>query len=131
MSAPRKGELPMSKGRKRSIFRKAEVEKPEAATSSRLAVALYGSAGQSAPPVIAAKPAAPVKVEPVEAKMVVGFDATASREDAWELSTELTDALLTTLPGHLRVALAVHGGGKVHTFTGFESDIGKLRDRAA
>jgi hypothetical protein len=65
------------------------------------------------------------------AKLVFAFDATASREAAWATSTSLTDTLLGALPGQLDVALAVHGGSKVHTFTRFESDANKLRDRAA
>jgi len=65
------------------------------------------------------------------ARLVFAFDATASREAAWATSTALTDALLAALPGQLQVALTVHGGGKVHTFTRFESDANKLRDRAA
>ena len=43
----------------------------------------------------------------------------------------LTDTLLGTLPGQLDVALAVHGGEKLHTFTGFTANAGKLRDKAA
>ena len=35
------------------------------------------------------------------------------------------------LPGALDVALAVHGGGRVHTFTAFTNDAATLRDRAA
>jgi hypothetical protein len=35
------------------------------------------------------------------------------------------------LPGELDVALAVHGGGMLHTFTPFTSDANALRDRAA
>ena len=119
----------MSKG-VLSIFRKAEVAKAGDAPADKLAIALYGPAARPAPPAIAPKPAPPVAAEP-RAKLVFAFDATASREMAWGTSTALTDALLAALPGQLDVALAVHGGSKVHTFTGFESDAGKLRDRAA
>jgi hypothetical protein len=35
------------------------------------------------------------------------------------------------LPGELDVALAVHGGSRVHTFTAFTNDAQTLRDRAA
>jgi hypothetical protein len=35
------------------------------------------------------------------------------------------------MPGELDVALAVHGGSRVHTFTAFTSDANTLRDRAA
>ena len=43
----------------------------------------------------------------------------------------MTDALVKALPGELDVALAVHGGGRVHTFTAFTPDAATLRDRAA
>lgn len=64
-------------------------------------------------------------------RMVFGFDATASREPAWETARQVTDALVKALPGALDVALAVHGGGKLHTFTAFTSDARTLRDHAA
>ena len=35
------------------------------------------------------------------------------------------------MPGELDVALAVHGGSRVHTFTAFTNDAATLRDRAA
>jgi hypothetical protein len=44
----------------------------------------------------------------------------------------VTDALVIALPGELDVALAVHGGSRVHTFTAlFTNDANRLRDRAA
>ena len=64
-------------------------------------------------------------------RLVFAFDATASREPAWDTAREVTDALFTALPGQLDVALAVHGGGRVHTFTGFSSDARLFRDQAA
>ncbi len=64
-------------------------------------------------------------------RLVFAFDATASREPAWNTAREVTDALFTALPGQLDVALAVHGGGRVHTFTGFSSDARLFRDQAA
>ena len=65
------------------------------------------------------------------ARLVFAVDATASRSAAWEAAKELTDALFQALPGTLDVALAVHGGNKVHTFTQYVSDAHKLRDLAA
>jgi hypothetical protein len=59
------------------------------------------------------------------------FDATASREPAWNTARQITDALFTALPGQLDVALAVHGGGWVHTFIEFSSHAGVFRDQAA
>lgn len=64
------------------------------------------------------------------AKMVFAFDATASRSGAWNAARRVTDALFQALPGELDVALAVHGGSRVHTFTDFLSDPAALRDRA-
>jgi hypothetical protein len=58
-------------------------------------------------------------------------DATASREPAWAAARQVTDALVKALPGELEVALAVHGGSRVHTFTAFTNDAATLRDRAA
>ena len=43
----------------------------------------------------------------------------------------MTDALVKALPGELDVALAVHGGSMLHTFTEFTADPTTLRDRAA
>ncbi len=64
-------------------------------------------------------------------RLVFGFDATASREPAWAAARQVTDALVRALPGELDVALAVHGGSRLHTFTGFTADPNALRDRAA
>jgi hypothetical protein len=64
-------------------------------------------------------------------RLIFGFDATASREPAWATARTVTDALVKALPGELDVALAVHGGSMLHTFTGFTSDPTTLRDRAA
>jgi hypothetical protein len=64
-------------------------------------------------------------------RLIFGFDATASREPAWEAARQVTDALVRALPGELDVALAVHGGGRLHTFTNFTTSANRLRDRAA
>jgi hypothetical protein len=64
-------------------------------------------------------------------RLVFGFDATASREPAWAMARTVTDALVRALPGELDVALAVHGGSLLHTFTPFTSDANTLLDRAA
>ena len=68
---------------------------------------------------------------PTRPRLIFGFDATASREPAWATARTVTDALVKALPGELDVALAVHGGSMLHTFTGFTADPKKLRDRAA
>lgn len=68
---------------------------------------------------------------PTRPRLIFGFDATASREPAWATARTVTDALVKALPGELDVALAVHGGSMLHTFTDFTADPKKLRDRAA
>jgi hypothetical protein len=68
---------------------------------------------------------------PPRPRLVFAVDATASREPAWAAARQVTDALVKTLPGELDVALAVHGGSRVHTFTAFTNDPNTLRDRAA
>ncbi len=68
---------------------------------------------------------------PGRPRLVFGFDATASREPAWETARQVTDTLVRAVPGQLDVALAVHGGGTLHTFTDFTSNPNTLRDRAA
>jgi len=108
------------------------VRKPDnvpAVPTGGLARFLYG------PTAVPASKLAPVTAMPTvpqaRARLDFAFDATASREHAWSMATELTDALLTALPDRLDVRLMVHGGGKVHTVTRFESDARRLRDRAA
>jgi hypothetical protein len=68
---------------------------------------------------------------PVRPRLVFAVDATASREPAWAAARQVTDALVKALPGELDVALAVHGGSRVHTFSAFTNDANTLRDRAA
>jgi hypothetical protein len=72
----------------------------------------------------------PVKPLP-RARLVFAVDATSSRSEAWEVSQKLTGKLFSAVPGELDVALAVHGGGKVHTFTPFLPDAAPLRKLAA
>lgn len=76
-------------------------------------------------------PASSVAEIPRRPRLVFGFDATASREPAWDMARTVTDALVRALPGELDVALAVHGGSMLHTFTEFTTDARTLRDRAA
>ena len=68
---------------------------------------------------------------PRRPRLVFAVDATASREPAWAAAREVTDALVKAMPGGLDVALAVHGGSRVHTFTAFTDSAATLRDRAA
>jgi hypothetical protein len=81
--------------------------------------------------VIAGPEPAPLATWSGRARLVFGFDATASREPAWATARQVTDALVRALPGELDVALAVHGGSRLHTFTDFTADPNTLRDQAA
>jgi len=88
-----------------------------------------------AAPLIALLPGPPRQavpaVTPTRPRLIFGFDATASREPAWDTARKVTDSLFRALPGELDVALAVHGGSLLHTFTDFTSNPATLRDRAA
>jgi hypothetical protein len=91
------------------------------------------SRGHPALPGGAAHSALPDKPPLVErrGRLCFAFDATASREGAWEAAKKLTDVLFQALPGRLDIALAVHGGSQVHTFTEYLTDARRLRDIAA
>ena len=64
-------------------------------------------------------------------RLIFAVDATAARDPAWTTARQVTDALVKALPGELDVALAVHGGSRVHTFTAFTNNAATLRDRAS
>jgi hypothetical protein len=64
-------------------------------------------------------------------RLVFAVDATSSRADGWEAKKKLTDRFLAAMPAELDVALAFHGGNKVHTFTRFLPDAASLRKVAA
>ncbi len=94
-----------------------------AKAASPAATAVRSALGHVEPPVETGTPGRP--------RLVFAVDATASREPAWAAARQVTDALVRALPGELDVALAVHGGSRVHTFTAFTNDATTLRDRAA
>jgi hypothetical protein len=115
---------------------RAPSENAPAATATRVIVApppkMVGSVAPPplramAPPAPGACPA-PVVERP---RLVLAVDATSSRAAAWEASQRVMGALFTALPGELDVNLAVHGGGRVHTFTPFVPDADLLRPIAA
>ena len=97
-----------------------------ALAASVTAVLRHGPAALAGP-----APAAPTDAARGRPRLIFGFDATASREPAWAAARHVTDALVRALPGELDVALAVHGGSRLHTFTEFTADPNALRDRAA
>ena len=95
---------------------------------------LFGSLQRVAASIRALLPQAPAVVTGSwsgRPRLVFGFDATASREPAWATARQVTDALVRALPGELDVALAVHGGSRLHTFTDFTAEPNMLRDCAA
>jgi hypothetical protein len=118
-----------------SIFRRGGA--PQGATSApalppgpRLPPAVV--AGPPLPPPRVSRPSASATPENAELRrLLFGFDATGSRAESWNRAKELTDTLLGTLPGRLKVGLAVHGGGRLHTLTSFTTDAAKLRRTAA
>jgi hypothetical protein len=93
------------------------------AAAPSTAASLLSALGHAEPPAESGVPARP--------RLVFAVDATASREPAWAAARQVTDALVKALPGELDVALAVHGGSRVHTFTAFTNHASTLRDRAA
>jgi hypothetical protein len=121
-----------------SILRKSEGGKPDADEAANALARHFSPPVERLmpPPLPEPPPPRPAKPPPppqpaARSKLVFAFDATSSRQHAWDTAVPLTDSLLSALPDQLDVALAVHGGEKVHTFTSFTSDAGKLRDRAA
>lgn len=81
-----------------------------------------------------AKPQAGTAAAPTQARrprLVFGVDATASREAMWESAQRITDRMFDAIPGALDVALAVHGGSEVHTWTEFSADMERFRAQAA
>jgi hypothetical protein len=112
---------PPAPGRTGGLLARLVTTVTDAVTSA--AAALPAAIGHAEPPAETGTAARP--------RLVFAVDATASREPAWEAARQVTDALVKALPGALDVALAVHGGSRVHTFTGFTADAAALRDRAA
>lgn len=107
---------------------------PSAGNKPPNAISLLLSGQRAAPPPPARPAAAPVALTVRAAqrpRLVFAVDATASRAQAWAAAQELTDALFAAVPGELDVALAVHGGNRVHTFTPFLPDADALRPLAA
>jgi hypothetical protein len=113
-------------------------DQPAPARSGGLLARLLTTVGNAVASAAATLPAAFSHAEPPaetgtpgRPRLIFAVDATASREPAWVAARQVTDALVKALPGELDVALAVHGGGRVHTFTAFTNDAATLRDRAA
>jgi hypothetical protein len=116
-----KSEPPTTGGQNGGLFNRLMTTVATAITSA--AASLPAAFSNAEPPVETGTPTRP--------RLVFAVDATASREPAWAAARQVTDALVKALPGELDVALAVHGGSRVHTFTAFTNDARTLRDRAA
>ena len=110
--------------------------KAKGKTSSFLARVRSGTAGPDPRLPVAAKAGSrqdlmAAAIRPSRPRLIFAIDATASREAAWAAASKTTDSLFAAVPGELDVALAVHGGSAVHTFTDFTSNPATLRDAAA
>ena len=55
-------------------------------------------------------------------RLLFSFDATGSRQEAWDVARELTGAMFTAVPDSLEVAFAYHSGGRLEKISGFSSD---------
>ncbi len=54
-------------------------------------------------------------------RLLFSMDATASREEAWNIAKEITGAMFEAIPGKLDVGLAYHSGGFLQEITPFTS----------
>jgi hypothetical protein len=108
-------------GLKGFLISQSEGEAPGLQTRQEGKRQLLGSGPTKESPVL------PVK----RGRLLLGVDATASRDRAWNVSIKVTDTLFQAVPGRLDVGLAVHGGSRVHTYTRYFPNADKLRDRAA
>ena len=52
-------------------------------------------------------------------RLLFSLDATASREEAWAVATQITGTMFDSVPDDIEVALAYHGGNYVQEMTGF------------
>lgn len=103
--------------------------------TSGAAAGRAGSTAVSLPPLpyvpVARAATARLMVSTALPRLLLAIDATGSRASSFAAAIKVTDALFTVLPGELVVGLAVHGGGRVHTFTPYTEDVRKLRRIAA
>lgn len=59
------------------------------------------------------------------------MDAIGSREATWASARRLTDRMFEVIPGALDIALAVHGGDRLHTFSDFGNEVKVFRAMAS
>ncbi|MCR6481064.1 hypothetical protein NU688_33240 [Variovorax sp. ZS18.2.2] len=85
--------------------------------------------GAATPSLSTATPAAVGGVR--RPRLVFGMDATGSREATWASAKRITDRMFEVIPGALDIALAVHGGNRLHTFSAFGSEVEIFRAMAS
>ena len=62
-------------------------------------------------------------------RLLFAMDATASREQSWNIAKEITGAMFEAVPGALDVALAYQGGGRLREVTPFSSNAKAFLDK--
>lgn len=62
-------------------------------------------------------------------RLLFSMDATASREAAWNVAKEITEAMFIAVPDTLDFALAYHGGGHLQELTPFSPDAKAFLDK--
>jgi hypothetical protein len=115
---------------------RAPAENAAEATATRpIVTPLPKMVGSVAPPPLraVAPPAPGARPSPIveRPRVTLAVDASSSRAPAWKASQRVMGGLFTALPGEVDVNLAVHGGGRLHTYTAFMPDADSLRPIAA
>lgn len=62
-------------------------------------------------------------------RLVFSLDATASREKAWKVATEITSSMFESVPEQIEVSLAYHSSGLVREITPFSSSATVFLDK--
>lgn len=99
----------------------------DASRRASLLAQIRAARPSKAPPPVSGVPLSPVR----RPRLVFAFDATASRAETWASAQKITAKMFDVIPGALDVALAVHGGDALHTFTAFSADAREFRKHAA
>jgi hypothetical protein len=61
--------------------------------------------------------------------LLFAMDATASREQSWNIAKQITGAMFKAVPGALDVALAYHSGRQLREITPFSPDAKVFLDK--
>jgi hypothetical protein len=62
-------------------------------------------------------------------RLVFAIDATASREGAWKVATEITSTRFESVPDKIEVSLAYHGGGHIKELSPFSTNAKTFLDK--